>query len=135
MNGSTAFWHLSHSSQLYIISKHAEGGHYLLIKVIDEDVEQNQTQYQPLRNTAKYRPPSGLRTTNHHPLSSTSQPVFSSPHHPLICSTLSQPHYKDVVGDSVKYLAEIKVDNIHCSPLFHPVNDDIIGWSSITCPW
>jgi len=31
------------------------------------------------------------------------------------------------MGDSVKSLAEVKVDNIHCSPLIHPA---ILPW----CP-
>jgi len=44
LNGSTAFWCVSHSSQLCIISKLTEGGLYPFIQVIDEDVEQDLTQ-------------------------------------------------------------------------------------------
>jgi len=47
LNGNTAFRCVSHSSQLCIISKLAEGGLYPFIQVINEDVEQDQTQYQP----------------------------------------------------------------------------------------
>ena len=45
LKGSTAFCCVSHSSQLHIISKFAEGGLYPFIQVIDEDVEQDWTQY------------------------------------------------------------------------------------------
>ncbi|XP_048785819.1 uncharacterized protein LOC125686147 isoform X4 [Lagopus muta] len=123
LNGSTAF---SQSSQLRIIGKLAEGGHYPLIKVIDEDVEQDRTQHRPLRNTAGYRPPTGLCITNNDPLCSASQPVLNPPHCPLIYPTLPQLCYKDVMGDSIKCLAEIKVDYIHCSPPIHPARDNII---------
>jgi len=51
LNGTTAFWCVSHSSQLLIISKVAKSGHYPLIKVTDEDAEQDQTQHRPLGNT------------------------------------------------------------------------------------
>jgi len=40
LNGSTAFWSVSHFSQLHIISKLAEGGFYPIIQVTDEDVKQ-----------------------------------------------------------------------------------------------
>ena len=43
LNGSTAFWCVSHSSQLHIIRKLAEGAIYPSIQVTDEDVKQNQT--------------------------------------------------------------------------------------------
>ncbi|XP_052520447.1 uncharacterized protein LOC128071593 [Tympanuchus pallidicinctus] len=126
LNGSTAFRRVSQSSQLCIFSKLAEGGHYPLIKVIDEDVEQDWTQHRPLRNTTGYRPPTRLCTTNSDPLCSASQPVLNPPHCPLIHPTLPQLCYKDVVGDSIKSLAEIKVDYIHCSPPIHPARDNII---------
>ncbi|XP_052520385.1 uncharacterized protein LOC128071565 isoform X3 [Tympanuchus pallidicinctus] len=126
LNGSTAFRCVNQSSQLRIISKLAEGGHYPFIKVIDEDVEQDQTQHRPLRNTASYRSPTGLCTTNNDPLCSVSQPVFNPPHCPLIYPTLPQLCYKDVVGDSIKSLAEIKVDYTHCSSHIHPARDNII---------
>ncbi|XP_048818304.1 protein shisa-9 isoform X3 [Lagopus muta] len=126
LNGSTAFRCVSQSSQLRIIGKLAEGGHYPLIKVTDEDVEQDRTQHRPLRNTAAYRPPTGLCTTTNDPLCSASQPVLNPPHCPLIYPTLPQLCYKDVMGDSIKCLAEIKVDYIHCSPPIHPARDNII---------
>ena len=54
-------------------------------------------------------------------LSSDSQPVLNPPH----CHTvLVYPQV--VVGDSVKRLAEIKRDNIHCSPLIYSASYDVI---------
>jgi len=44
MTGSTAFWHVSLSSQLDIIYKLAEGGLYPFIQVTDENVEQDWAQ-------------------------------------------------------------------------------------------
>ena len=54
MNGSTAFRCVSQSSQLCVINKLAEGGFHPFIQVVD--VEQDQTQHQPLGNTASYMP-------------------------------------------------------------------------------
>ena len=45
LNGSTALQCVSHSSLLCIISKLTEGGLYPFIQVVDEDVEQEQTQH------------------------------------------------------------------------------------------
>ena len=125
LNGSTASQCISHSSQHCIISKLAEGGLYPFIQVIDEDVEQDQTQYQSLGNTNRFRPLTRL-TIDHNPMSFTSQPVLSSPQCPHIYPALSMLHYKYVVGDSVKCLAEVKIQNIHCSSLIYPASDGVI---------
>ena len=45
LNGSTALRCVSHSSQLCIISKLAEGGLYPFLQVVDEDAEQDWTQH------------------------------------------------------------------------------------------
>lgn len=47
------------------------------------------------------------------------QLALNPPHHPLIQSTLPEFAYEDAVRDSVKSLADTKVDNIHCSSLIH----------------
>lgn len=60
LNGSTDLWCVRHSSQLHIISKVAEGAFYPFIQVIDEDGEQDQTQYQTQGNTTSYRHPTRL---------------------------------------------------------------------------
>lgn len=73
-----------------------------------------------------YRRLSRLCTANHNPLSSAIQPVLNSPHCPLIHPTLPELAYEDVTGDSVESLDEVKVDNIHCSPLVYPASHSII---------
>ena len=64
--------------------------------------------------------------TDDSPLSSASQPILHPPHHPVIYPTLYTFHNKDVVGGAIKRLAEVKVHNIHCSPLIYPACNDII---------
>ena len=55
-------------------------------------------------------------------MSYANQSVGNLPHHPLICPTLSKFDNKDAVGDDVRHLAEVKVQNVHnpCLP-----SDDI----------
>ena len=55
LNGSMAFWCVSHFSQLCIICKLAEGALYPFIQVTDEHIGQDQTQYRPIGSTASYR--------------------------------------------------------------------------------
>ena len=126
LNGSTAFQHVSHPSQLCILSKVAEGGLYPFIWVTDEDVEQDRTQQRLLGSITSYRPPDRLCATDDNPLSSASQPVLNLPHHPLIYPTSSKFHNMEVVGDGVKSLTEVKVHNIHCSPPSGPASGDVI---------
>ena len=63
---------------------------------------------------------------DHNPLSSASQTVLNPHHCPLIYPTLSQLHYKDTVGNSVKHLAEGKALYIHCYPSIDSAGDGII---------
>ena len=77
-------------------------------------------------STAPHTFLTGLGTTDHNPLSSASQPVLNPPHHPLIYPTLSPLQYQDVVGDSIKSFAEVKIDDIHCSLPIYPAGDAII---------
>ena len=37
--------------------------------------------------------------------------------------TLSKLTYEDVTGDSVKSIAEVKVHNIHCTPIINPIGN------------
>lgn len=66
-----------------------------------------------------------LLVTGLQPDSKLSQPVPNPPHHPVLYPILSKFHNKDVVGDSVKHIAEVKVYNILCSPLIYLASDDI----------
>ena len=78
LNGSTAFCCVTHSSQLCIIVKLAEGTLSSFIQVIDDDVEQDPTQYQPLWDTSNYRSPtkqSRLSEDTKHAHSKTQSPL------------------------------------------------------------
>lgn len=88
-------------------------------QAIDEDVDQDQAQHEPLGNTS-YRPSIRLCTTDYSPLS------CKPPHHSLIYLAFSEFHNKDAVGDSIKHLAEVKLCCIHCAPLIYPDRDEII---------
>lgn len=48
-----------------------------IIQIINENAVHNRTQYWPLQYTTSYRPPTRLRTTDHHPVEQAVQPVFS----------------------------------------------------------
>ncbi|KAJ7397362.1 hypothetical protein BTVI_136460 [Pitangus sulphuratus] len=48
--------------------------------------------------------------------------VLNPPHCPLIQPTFPEFSCEDIMGNSVKSLAEIQVDNIHCSPLIYPAS-------------
>lgn len=73
-------------------------------------VEQDWTPYWPLGNTFNYRPSAGLCGDDHNTLGSAIQPVLA---------------YGNVEEDSVKSLAEVKVDITHCSSLIQPASHSI----------
>ena len=126
LNASTAFWCVRHFSQVSIIRKLVEGAFYLFTQVIDEVDKQHQTQYQLWGYTTIFRPPTRIYTTDHNSLSSAVQLVLNLPHCPLVYPTLSKFTYKDVMGDSAKRLAEVKIDNIHCSPFIYQTRQDMM---------
>lgn len=63
--------------------------------------------------------------TDYNPLSFASQMIPSLPQCQLICLTVPTLTYEDVMGDNVKSLTEIKVDNIHCY-FIYPSSQNII---------
>ena len=67
-----------------------------------------------------------LYATDHDILSSSIQQVLNPAQCPLIYPTFSKFLNKDVVGQSTKHFAEVKIDSIHLSPLIYPASDDII---------
>ncbi|XP_061847968.1 serine-protein kinase ATM isoform X4 [Colius striatus] len=77
-------------------------------KVVDEDVEQDWPQNRSLCNSTGHWPPTRSCAIDHHPLGSVIQPSLHPPHCPLIQATLLELSDEDVVGDSVKSLAEVK---------------------------
>jgi len=94
----------------------------------------NQSHYWFLGKTTSHRPPTRIYAVDHNPLRSTSQPVFNLPHG---LSITSIPHFLSFITrmlwNFVKSLAEVKVQNTHCSPLIYLDSDDIegyhVGWT------
>ncbi|XP_048781948.1 uncharacterized protein LOC125684133 isoform X3 [Lagopus muta] len=86
--------------------KLAEGGRHPLIKVIDEDVEQERTQHRPLGDTTGYRSPARLCTANDDPLalchSASAQPTSLS-------TRLSHSFVTRMWWGTASSLAEIKL--------------------------
>ena len=76
-----------------------------------------------LGNTTSYT--SGLCAVGCDLLNSANHPVPSPSPCPPIYPTISTLHCKDVMGNSVKSLGEVKVNNIH-PPFIHSTNNDII---------
>ncbi|KAK4832345.1 hypothetical protein QYF61_021874 [Mycteria americana] len=75
---------------------------------------------QPVRSLRiEAKPSHVLHAADHHPLGLDVQPVFNSPHCLLMQPILHQLLYEDLMGDSVKGLTEIQVDNTHFSSLIY----------------
>ena len=107
-------------------NKLAEGALIVTVYVIDENVKQHRSQYGPLRDATCHRRPFGHWAVDHYPLpvniQSIPYPVNSSP----VKSISPQFREKHVVGDSVKGLTEVQIDDIHCFSLVHWCNHSII---------
>ncbi|KAK4827152.1 hypothetical protein QYF61_015106, partial [Mycteria americana] len=106
-------WCISHPFQFWVICKLAEGALCPIIQIINEDDEQDWTQYRPLRYTTSHWPLTGLCATDHHSLGLAVQTVFHLPHHLLIQPIFRQLLCEDLIGDSVKRLTAVKVGNCH----------------------
>ena len=73
---------------------------------------------------------------DHLPLSPAVHSVFQSPYGPAIQSVSLHFVCNNIMGDYVKGLAEVKVNDIHCSPL-HRANHlttegNQVGWAHFT---
>jgi len=67
--------------------------------------------------------------------SSLSSSVLSPRLCPLICPTLAWRTDEDVMGDSVRGLAEMKADSVHCCPLTYPASGDITEGYQVGQAW
>lgn len=68
-------------------------------------------------------------------LRSTSQPVPSPPHCPLVYPILSKFIWEYVTWDDVKNLYEIKVQNTRCSPPIYPSGHNIMEGCHVHQAW
>ena len=109
-----------------VISKLSEGALNSIIDVIDKDVKEHRSQDRPLGDATCYWPPPGHRTIDHQPLSMAFQPISYPTSGPPIKSTSLQFADKDVVGDHVKGLGQVQVNDIGRLPLIHQCRHSII---------
>ncbi|RMC03520.1 hypothetical protein DUI87_20719 [Hirundo rustica rustica] len=102
-----SFQQINTRSQLTVICK------FTLIRVINKNIEQNWPQHRPLRDTTGYWLPAGCSTTHHHSLGLAIQPVPNPVKSAPVQATSCQLIQECAVGDCVKSLVEIQIDNIH----------------------
>ena len=115
-----------HTTQLGVISKFAEGALDSIVNVIDKDVKEHQSQDRPLGDATCYRPPPGHGTIDHHPLSAAFQPISYPTSGPPIKSTSLQFGDKDGVGDHVKGLGQVQVNDTGRLPFIHQCRHSIV---------
>jgi len=100
-------------AQCGVICRLTEGALIPLIQIIGKDVEQDRTQNWALRDTTRDRLPAGFNSIHHHSLRLDSQSVLYPAESTPIQTMGSQFLQEDAVGNSVKCLTKVQVDDIH----------------------
>ncbi|PKU45443.1 wd repeat-containing protein hypothetical protein [Limosa lapponica baueri] len=93
--------------------------------IIDKDVKENWPQYRALGDTTRDQPP----TIELHspPLSGPGlQPVFNPVESPPVQAMGSQFLQEDTVGDCIKDLTKVQVNNVHSLSLIHQAGHFVI---------
>lgn len=90
----------------------------LIIQVINEDVKQHWPQCQTLWYPTSEWLASSWTSCQQYFESSSSDSFLSTSLSTYIVS-YQQFVFEDVMGDSAKSFAEVKINNIHCSPIIH----------------
>ncbi|RMC21926.1 hypothetical protein DUI87_02797 [Hirundo rustica rustica] len=120
------FQQIDTRSQLTVICKFTDERFNTHIHVINKNIEQNWPQHRSLRDTTGDWPPAGCSTIHHHSLGPAIQPVpnpaKSAPVQAMGCQIIQEC----AVGDSVKSLAEVQIDNIHSPSCIHQVGHLVI---------
>ncbi|RMC09948.1 hypothetical protein DUI87_12735 [Hirundo rustica rustica] len=116
------FQQIDTCSQLSVICKFINERLNTLIHVINKNIEQNWPQHRPLRDTTGAWLPAGCSTIHCHSLGPAIQPVPNSAKSAPVQAMGCQLIQEYAVGDSVKGLAEIQIDNIHSQidNILHP---------------
>ncbi|RMB88407.1 hypothetical protein DUI87_35207 [Hirundo rustica rustica] len=131
LQSSLSFQQVDTSSQLSVICKFTNEGLHAFIHVVNKNIEQSWPQH---------RPPEGhhwcLDTSwmQHHspPFSGPAmQPVPNPVKSAPVQATSFQLIQEGAVGDSVKGLAEIQIDNIHSPSCIHQVSHLVIKGSQV----
>ncbi|RMC19616.1 hypothetical protein DUI87_03176 [Hirundo rustica rustica] len=120
------FQQIDTRSQLSVIRKFTNQRLNSLIHVINKNIEQNWPQHRALRDTIGDWPPAGCSTIHHHSLGPAVQSVPNPAKSAPVQDTGCQLIQEYAVGDSVKGLAEIQIDNIHSPSCIHQVSHLVI---------
>ncbi|RMC15251.1 hypothetical protein DUI87_07438 [Hirundo rustica rustica] len=113
-------------SQLSVICKFTNERLNTLIHVTNKNIEQSWPQHRPLRDTTGAWLSAGCSTAHHHSLGLAIQPVPNPARSAPVQATGCQLIQECAVGDSVKGLAEVQIDNIHSLSCIHPVDHLVI---------
>ena len=106
-------------AQLGVFWKFTEWPLNSLIQIIDKDVKQEQTQNWALGDSTHDKLPAGFHSIQHQSLYSAIQPVLYAVKSTPIQTMGSWFLQEDAVGNSVKGLAKVQIDNIHSLSLIH----------------
>ncbi|RMB97483.1 hypothetical protein DUI87_25964 [Hirundo rustica rustica] len=122
-------------SQLSVIRKFTNQRFNTLIHIINKNIEQSWPQHRPLRDTTGDWPPAACSTVHHHSLCPAIQPVPNPAQRAPVQATGCQLIQECAVGDSVKGLAEIQIDNIHSPSCIHQVGHLVIKGDQLPVIW
>lgn len=86
---------------------------------VGNDVKQDGSQDRPVWYCACQWPPARVLAISHGPLCPTIQTIVFQIHYPLIYAAISQLGFKNIMGDDVKCLAKVEINDTYCSPLIH----------------
>ncbi|RMC19037.1 hypothetical protein DUI87_03641 [Hirundo rustica rustica] len=125
------FQQIDRRSQLSVVCKFTNERFNTHIHIINKNIEQNWPQQRPLRDTTGAWPPAGCSTIHHHSLGPAIQPVPNPAKSAPVQATDCQLFQECAVGDSVKSLAEVQIDNIHSPSCIHQAGHLVIKGDQI----
>ncbi|RMC20150.1 hypothetical protein DUI87_00996 [Hirundo rustica rustica] len=135
LQSHATFQQINTHSQLSVICKFINQRFNALFHVINKNIEQNWTQHRPLRDINGDWLPAGCSTVHHHSMDPAIKPVpnpaKSAPVQAVGCQLIQEY----AVGDSVKGLAEIQIDNIHSPSCIHQAGHLVIKGDQVDQTW
>jgi len=136
LDGFPALCCINCTSKLGVITKLAAVALNPIIYVTDKDVKLYQSQDRPHRKTTCHWPPSGHRAIDHNPLFVTFQSIPNLPNSLPFKSISLQFKDKDVAGDHVRGLADVRVDYTSYFSFVHQCHHrSPLDWSGTTFSW
>lgn len=78
---------------------------------VGSDVKQEKSQDRPVQYCTCHWPPARLPPINHSPLCPVFQTTVLQIHYPLIHTAISRLEFKNIMGDGVKNLAKVEIND------------------------